>query len=172
VTTFTLRFPPQEIPFWAGRYSYPNEEHLELVVAPCAKRAFRLTKDDFLALAKWKSPRSYPLCEANHEDFVQEVTRTALATTNDEFRIKSLTVLRGVGWPMASVILHFVHVDDYPILDYRALESLGVDAPQTYDYPFWRAFTEYTRDIAQQSGVSMRVLDRALWQFSKEHTVG
>jgi hypothetical protein len=35
-----------------------------------------------------------------------------------------------------------------------------------------RAYTEYTREIAKESGVSMRVLDRALWQFSKEHPVG
>jgi hypothetical protein len=55
VTTFTLRFPPQEISLWADRYSYPNEEHIERVIGPRAKRAGLLTKDDFLALAKWKS---------------------------------------------------------------------------------------------------------------------
>ena len=37
--------------------------------------------------------------------------------------------LSGVRWPTASVLLHFGHRDRYPILDYRALEALGVPSP-------------------------------------------
>jgi hypothetical protein len=80
-------------------------------------------------------------------------------------------LLQGVAYPMASVILHFLHEDPYPILDVRALWSVGVDAlPRGgHNFELWQAYTAYTRELAQAAGVSMRVLDRALWQHAYEH---
>lgn len=43
-------------------------------------------------------------------------------------RIEVLTVVCGVSWPVASTILHYCVSDDYPILDFRALWSLEMDA--------------------------------------------
>jgi len=80
-----------------------------------------------------------------------------------------LTLLSGVGWPMASVVLHWCHTAPYPILDFRALWSLGVAPLPSYDFPLWRAYTDHCREMAAAAGVSMRDLDRALWQFSKEN---
>jgi hypothetical protein len=66
------------------------------------------------------------------------------------------------------VILHFFHRDRYPILDFRALWSLHCEVPKQYDFRFWQEFTEFCRGLAEQTGASMRTLDRALWQYSKE----
>lgn len=44
-------------------------------------------------------------------------------------RIESLTILDGVSWPTVSAILHLFHKDPNPILDYRALWSVGVEVP-------------------------------------------
>ena len=62
---------------------------------------------------------------ANAEGFVNAVTATALATPDERLRIEVLTLLDGVDWPTASVVLHFCHADPYPILDYRAIWSLA-----------------------------------------------
>lgn len=86
-------------------------------------------------------------------------------------RIEVLTLLCGVGWPMASVILHFGYENQYPILDFRALWSLGVDAPNSYTFQIWEPYTHFTRELADKAGVSMRELDRALSQYSKEKQV-
>jgi hypothetical protein len=71
------------------------------------------------------------------------------------------------------VLLHFGHTDPYPILDFRALWSLGVDVPADahgfYDFPLWWEYTKFCRDLADACGVPMRVLDRALWRYSKEN---
>ena len=84
-------------------------------------------------------------------------------------RIGVLTLLDGVQMPTASVLLHLAHRDPYPIIDYRALWSLGVDAPPTpYSFAFWEAYTRACRSLARAANVSMRTLDRALWQYSKE----
>ncbi len=79
-----------------------------------------------------------------------------------------LLPLAGVGWPTASVILHFCDAKPFPILDTRALWSLGLRKPPAYSLPFWRACVEFTRGLAASAGCDLRTLDRALWQYSRE----
>jgi hypothetical protein len=70
--------------------------------------------------------------------------------------------------PTASVLLHLAR-QTYPIIDYRALWSLGIDPPPAYySFEFWWKYTRACRSLADEAGVSMRTLDRALWQYSKE----
>ncbi|MCB8968356.1 MAG: hypothetical protein H6660_15855 [Ardenticatenaceae bacterium] len=166
---FNLRFNPQEIPYWASRYHYLDEDSIAQKIAPRIKEQGFCTADDLTALCYWKSPRIRSRCAANDPAYVQAVTHTALTTSYERLRIEILTLLSGVGWPMASVILHWGHRDPYPILDFRALWSLSTDSPPAYQFDFWWQYTQFCRNLAQQTGVSMRTLDRALWQYSKEH---
>jgi hypothetical protein len=166
---FRLRFPETQITHWAGRYSDPNESELETRIAPAVRSRRYLTRDEFLAICRWKTPRSKRLCERNRESFVAEVTRVALSTSNDELKIRILLLLEGVGWPTASVILHFCDQVRYPILDYRALWSLGITKPPTYNFTFWMKYSMFLRELADRTGLDMRTVDRGLWQFSKEH---
>jgi hypothetical protein len=70
---------------------------------------------------------------------------------------------------MASVILHFFHENPYPILDYRAIWSVGAQVPKQYSFDTWWPYVEFCRKLARQNGVDMRTLDQALWQYSKEN---
>ena len=70
--------------------------------------------------------------------------------------------------PTASTLLYFAFPDDYPILDIRALESLGVKPRSTYPVSFWLEYLDACRELAARAGVSIRTLDKALWQYSKE----
>jgi hypothetical protein len=167
--SFKLRFPVKQVKELAKRLADPPEPYVEEVVGPAARERGFLTKPEFLALCEWKSPRTRPRCASNSEDFVVAVTRTALGSTNEQLRIEVLTLLQGVSWPTASVILHFCARDPYPILDVRAVWSVSAAVPARVDYPFWAGYTRFTRDLAVRAGVSMRDLDRALWQYSKEH---
>ena len=103
------------------------------------------------------------------EEFIRDVTGTALSTNNERLRIEVLTLLSGVNWPTASVLLHFGHTEPYPILDFRALWSLGLQPPSQYNFEFWWAHTQFCRKLATRCKVSMRTLDQALWQFSKSN---
>ena len=128
-----------------------------------------LTKDELRQVAQWKSQRSARHIENNSEEYVQEITAISLASKSERVRIESLTLLDGVAWPTASVILHFYHKEQYPILDFRALWSISEVVPNQYEYEFWWQYTEFCRSIAEENKISMRVLDRALWQYSKEN---
>jgi hypothetical protein len=100
---FQLRFDVAKIPHWASRYSYPSDSQVELTVGPRSKEAGCFTKADFLTVCHWKSPRIIRRCEDNSEEFIRAVTSVALSSPCEELRISSLTLLRGVQWPVASV---------------------------------------------------------------------
>jgi len=167
--TFNLRFPRSQVSKWADRYSYSDGDASPLALAPAAKKRGHLTKGEFVALTTWKTPRTQKRCKSNSADFIRAVTATSLGSADERLRIEVLTLLVGVQWPTASVILHFCAREPYPILDFRALWSLSCPVPPGgYDFGLWWAYCGFTRTLADDLGVSMRVLDRALWQYSKE----
>jgi thermostable 8-oxoguanine DNA glycosylase len=167
---FKLRFLPHRIGGWAARYGEAMDDAVPTTVGAAVKQRGYVEMEEFLAVARWKTPRSQALCASNPPEFVREVTGIALATENERVAIEVLTLLRGVSWPTASVFLHFCSPRPYPILDFRALWSLSCDADASaYDFSLWQAYVECTRTLAKTSGVSMRELDRALWAFSKIH---
>lgn len=164
-----LRFPEASILKWANRYSYPQKEVSLLELRPEVRRAGFLTKAQLREVAKWKSPRSAGRMESNEESYVREITSMSLSAKTERGRIELLTLLDGVQWPSASVILHLFHEQNYPILDFRALWSVNGIVPSQYTFDLWWEYTEYCRKLAQRNNVDMRTLDRALWQYSKEN---
>lgn len=169
-----LRFPGSEIAALAKNYlDAQNEKEKqmedELGNAGSVKTVGYLTKEQLQLLAQWKSLRSAGRIKNNSDFFVKEITGFALSTGEERARIEALTVLDGVGWPTASVILHFFHRDPFPILDFRALWSIGVEVPNEFKFRFWWDYTQYCRILAEENHVDMRTLDRALWQYSKEN---
>ena len=169
---FRLQFPASEIEILAARFDTwdAHEDYFANVLTQRIIAEGYLRKDDFLRLCEWKSPRAKKRYKSNSEEYIQSVTQVALTTTSERLRIEVLTLLDGVSWPTASVILHFAHRDDYPILDFRAMWSLGVDWPTLkYSFAFWWDYTEFCRQQAKEAGVFMRTLDKALWQYSKEN---
>jgi hypothetical protein len=167
---FSLKFDHAEIPYWAGRYSVEEDHEIETSIVPQVHLRGYFTHPEFLTTCHWKTPRSKRLVESNPEGFIKEVTRTALSTPDERLRIEVLTLLKGVSWPTASVILHFGYLNQYPVLDFRTLWSLGIEYPPiVYDFDFWRKYTLFCRQCANDNKITLRTLDRALWQFSKEN---
>lgn len=169
---FALRFPESQVAHWAQRYPTSAAEE-ELLSGPVARARARghLEKPEFLAIARWKTPRSQQRCASNDPGYVEEVTRLALGkTTSPRLAIESLTLLSGVLWPTASVILHFCHRDLYPILDVRALWSVRCPVPaHEYDHRLWEEYTAFIRGLCARVKQEVRTVDRALWQYSREH---
>lgn len=133
-----------------------------------------LTKDILQEVATWKSTRRVALIEKNSENDVREITGYALQSESERVRWGVLTCLAGVGFPTATVILHFFHKDPYPILDWRAAESVGEINTYSYSFEFWQEYVTFCRNHAKKKNQQMptfdqmRTLDRALWQYSKD----
>jgi hypothetical protein len=165
--TFELQFPPAEIPALAARFGDSDDERC-LRAGTAARARGRYTRAEFLLLCAWKSPRSRPRVAANSPSRIARATGAALTAMGEAERMEALLALDGVGVPTASVLLHFAHPGRYPILDVRALESLGCRGRSVYPVSFWLGYLAACRDLAARHGVSLRTLDKALWQHSKE----
>ena len=166
---YTLKFKPDQISEYAGNYDYSMDEvDIALYTQEIITRGY-LQKEDLERVARWKAPRSAAHVRKNNEEYVHVVTALAFSTDNERLRIESLTLLDGVGWPTASVILHFYHPELYPILDFRTLWSLSLEVPSQYTFEFWWDYTVICRALASEHHTDMRTLDKALWQYSKEN---
>jgi hypothetical protein len=127
------------------------------------------TRGEFRQICRWKTPRSAPLVAGNSAARVKRATGIALKDDTDESeRMRTLRELDGVNWATASVLLHFVYPERYPILDVRVLHALGVRGRTSYSYRFWLELVDTYREIIARSGVDGRNVDRGLWQWSAE----
>lgn len=153
---------------WSEQYlaDVPSAE-VELLdrVGPAVAARGHYERDEFLAVGKWKSPRPGKHLAANSDADIVDVTRIALgAPTRLQHRI--LTLLNGVQVPMATALLAVAQPDRHTIFDVRGAEALvrvGAWDGQG-GYPSYR---EASVLVAAALGVSLRTLDRALWQWSK-----
>lgn len=153
----------------ANDYSYRLDDEPIIEIGERVREKGYYSRSDFLTLCNWKTERSKTRCEKNEASEVEEITRFALSAKSERARITSLLGLEGVSWPTASVLLHYGHSDRYPILDFRALWSLGVDKVPHYNFAFWMEYVNKCRELTSVNGMTMRELDRALWQYSKEN---
>ena len=170
VPRFEIQFPPELVPELAARFPTVDESALETIGATARARGY-YRRSEFLLVCAWKTPRSAPKVAINTAPAVRAATRRALADPDEAARMAALLALSGVGVPTASTLLYFAFPALYPILDVRALESLGVKPRSQYPVSFWLGYLEACRALAERCGVSMRILDKALWQWSKERSM-
>jgi hypothetical protein len=160
-----LQFPIEQAAEYAARYTDDDDE--VLAVARAVRARGHYTLDEFRRVCRWKTPRSAPLVARNTAAAVESATRAALSpAAGDGEAVEELRSLRGVGLPTASVLLHLVVPDRYPILDVRALHALGVRP--SFGRRFWESYAAEYRRLVAESGLDGRTLDRALWQWSRE----
>ena len=165
---FELQFPLEQVREYAARYAY--EDDVEVIrIGQLARERGYYERDEFLAVCRWKTPRSAPLVARNGVKSIEAATSEALrASTTERRRIKALRELGGVEWATASVLLHLAYPERYPILDKRALHALGVRAPAAYSFKFWESYVAASRELAEAADVDGRTFDQGIWQWSKE----
>jgi len=153
------------------RYRNTNGEAVEEEIKRVLKKRRYLNKNDFGKIGLWKSTRPKRHYESKQNDnlTVKEITRFSFAAKSDTARIKSLIILKGVSWPLASTILHFAFPDKYPILDFRVLWSLGWRVPPGYGFDLWQRYCNRISGISRRFNLPIRTVDKALWQYSKEN---
>jgi hypothetical protein len=167
MANFHLQFPMTEIEALAARYDFDYDDDIAAAGAAARQRGY-YTKLELVLICEWKTARSRSRVAKNTAGFIEGVTRAAFATEDESERMAALCALRGVQAPTASVLLHFAFPDRYPIIDWRALESLGENEQATYPIEYWLSYVDACRELAKEAGVTMRVLDKALWQHSRE----
>jgi len=170
-----MRINRDEILRYCDRYNVavkgtPDESIEKEMLQWFAKYKF-LDREHLIKLGKWKSQRVIKQykSEINSDKRVKELTAFSLSSKDEYIRIMCPQLLKGVSWGVASVILHFAYPSDYMILDFRAVWSLGWEMPKFYTFEYWMKYISHVRSQAKKNKVTLRQLDKALWQYSKEN---
>ena len=159
-----------------GEERWAREEDLEGWKKVGKGRRF-IIHDELITLIEWKAVRVIGRVKENSEEDVKLASRLAFQDDlQGAWKLGVLSLLYGVRWPVASCILHFAYDGDYsggktpkhggyPILDVRAMDAVGGD--QNYTPEKWDEYVNICRKAAKRYQVSMRTLDRALWEYGR-----
>jgi hypothetical protein len=134
------------------------------------RKAGEFGRSEFLAMCRWKSPRSAPRCESNSARAVRLVSRLALGTRDERKRLEALCRLEGVGIPTASAILTLVDPRRYGVLDIRVwklLYRIGAVEKNPGGAGFrtehWLQYLDHLRREARRRRVSVRRMEYSLF---------
>ena len=170
-----FKFNKNNILYWAQKYedSYdPEDKSDEDRLKKIIKRQGYLTQNNLYDVLNWKSPRIRNYAKENVPPIIVKITRNSFGMEDDRSSIELLLGqkggLRGVGYPVASTILHFAFPDKYPIMDFRVIRSLGIKQPSSYKFDFWENYCKTMRGLSKKHRLSIRVVEKALWKFDKE----
>ena len=166
--TFELQFPLDEIDALAARFPAGDDGRLHEVGVAVLARGY-YTREEFIEVCAWKTVRSRPRSRATPKqpwssDRPGHRNRGRIREDDGAARARRRRRADCLDAPV------FAFPDHYPILDVRALESLGVKPRSQYPLSFWLGYLDACHELAQQAGVSLRTLDKALWQHSKERS--
>ena len=163
---FELMFDPGEIGELANSYSFPDDA--DALKAGDKIRAGQCTRSNLGAIFEWKTNgRGRSRLLKNSDAEIADALNLAMEAKTDRAAVAVLMGLNGIQVPVASAILTAIFPERFTIIDFRALEALGVtEASVTVD--FYLAYLNACRKLARDNKVSLRTLDRALWQWSKE----
>jgi len=152
---------------YSDRYDYSGDVRMSEIGEGAQARGY-FTREECLEMVNWKSRgRQRRNAQRNSAEAIPTATEVLVGSDDDRDWLRAMRGLHGVQIPTASVFRHFTR-RDCPILDRRALQALGVDnPPRHYPLAFWDAFATTCASLQEQGGVSFRILDRAMWAWSK-----
>ena len=88
------------------------------------KKQGYLTKDEFLKIGMWKSPRPKQLYLKNSEEEIISTSKEVLSTDYEKRKLELLDKLKGVSIPTASAILTLTDPKNYGVIDIRVWQIL------------------------------------------------
>ena len=139
------------------------------------KTAGRFTRGEFLAMCRWKSPRSRRHYERNTAATIRRVSQAVLATPSERERMTRLIALPGVSVATASAILTLIDPGRYGVLDIRCWQLLfrirsvaGNERGRAFTVSQWEQYLERLRGHARALGVSARMIEYTLFHCHRK----
>ena len=162
-----------------------EEEELLRSVGPAVRNRGYYTQRELERVNRWKLPtqRNRKRLAQNSAAEIEAVTKVALAADESMQLYVLRELLHGVSDGVASALLIFPFPDGHTVIDFRAARALEAleRAGQLGNRLLWRPqpaealsvppyplYLGACRQLATRLDVSLRDLDRALWQWHKE----
>ena len=165
---FKLLLKPADIPRLAK--SYGPEQDDAALAAGRRIRGGEFTRKLLAEIFEWKTKgRGRSRLLGNTDDEIADAMRLAVRAKTEPAAIAVLLGLNGVQVPVASAILTAIDPERYTVIDFRALKAVGSESTDR-TVNFYLAYLDACRDLAKAHRVTLRDLDRALWQWSAEQS--
>lgn len=127
-----------------------------------------LTPEEFLAIVIWKRNASKTKVikglKAGRKS-VKSITNEVYKAKNREDKLKILCKIKGLGIAISSAILTVLYPDEFTVVDYRAINSLGdlVNGKPGERLEDYLNYVDVCKKEAARHHLSLRDFDRALW---------
>ena len=164
-----LIFRPQltQSEAWAFAAKYEKAGDIKALDAGAAIRDGGFSRANLQAIFKWKTGnRGKSRLDDNSAAEIEDALRLAVNAEAPRSAIAVLVGLHGVDTPVASAIMAVTRPEAHTVLDYRALEALG-NPTLDRSIRFYLTYLSYCSELAREWGMTLRDLDRGLWQWSK-----
>lgn len=142
------------------------------------RRRFHLTRSELLEVARWKLEGQYGRAERHFGRLTPPVVRTVTAAAfaidgpeddlETELRASLLTLLPGVGLPIASAVLTLVEPNRYAVIDFRAWRALFGSDRTSFGVADYRSFMAALRKQAAIERTTPRAVELRLWHEDRD----
>jgi thermostable 8-oxoguanine DNA glycosylase len=180
---FTLMPADSEIPDLIKRYHQTNscgEVSDEYCLAAGARiRGGDFSKENLRVIYRWKMDawkylgQEQKYFDMNTDEAVAHALRSAVDGVNTqdiERAFRELESLNGIGLPLASAILTAIFPEQFTVIDIIALRALGAPEKTSLSMPLYLSYLTFCSEQARRIGISLRDMDRALWQWRHERS--
>lgn len=169
----------------SGEEIVDRSPYFETVSKLYQKRGY-LHWEEFNSIGLWKTRRQKKrYAHEFNKNNTERITRNAMQASDEEGKIKSLRLLKGVGIPVCSAILTIVYPSEYCIIDYRAWRALkwylnSVDFSSYEDYSrfldsydsrtsveSYLTYLKQSREIGKEWNMTPRMVEMALWKYDE-----
>jgi len=140
-----------------------------------SKTKGHLTKDEFIEICMWKSPRPRKHYLKNSKKIIKKISEKVLATNSEDMKIKLLRSLKGVSIPVASAILTLLDPKNYGVIDIRAWQLLynygevkTNPRGQMFNINNWKTYLTLLRKYANQFNIGAREIELILFFHHRE----
>lgn len=156
---------------------YNLEDYLFETVSDRFQNDGTLCPYDFFAIVIWKSNRPKTKIKRGlvaAGKTVDALMREVNAAPTAQAKVEALLQVDGFGLAMASAVLTVCYPEHFTVLDFRAWEALqhfsvsGLPLPYPQNVDQYLLYCAACRRLADEAGLSLRNLDRALWAQSWE----
>lgn len=142
------------------------------------KRGY-FTKEEFVEMCMWKSPRPKNQYLKNSEKDIILISEKVFSTKFEKGKIELLTSLNGISIPTASAILTLTDPKNYGVIDIRVWQifylygSVKVKPKGTnFDFKNWYNYLMKLKYYAKKFNVSPRDIERTLFFYHKNNQQG
>jgi hypothetical protein len=168
--SFKLMVDRDEAVVLAETYNDPDEE-------PALRAGTAIKNGDFSrvhlsTIFTWKTgDRGKGRITSNSDADIQEALEFAVSVNQSRLAVAALTGLHGVQIPVASAIMTAIDPIAFTVIDFRALEALGIPRKKQFiSLNGYFEYLEFCKNTALEWNMSLRDLDHALWQWSKNRS--